>query len=296
MYHRVLPELDPLRPDDIAQADFARCMRVVKRFFNVIPLRVAVEHLKSHSLPPRAVAISFDDGYADNALFAAPVLAALDLPATIFVTTGFLDGGRMWNDTVIEVIRRSKGKVLDVDELGPLPIGSDSEKLQTISRVLKHFKHKPFDQREQRVNELMATSYSLPDDLMLTTEQLQGLRTSEIDVGAHTVGHPILQNLSGDAVENEIVTGKNRLERILGQEVDLFAYPNGKPGDDYGLREVEVVKRAGFRAAVSTAWGSAGPESDTFQLPRIGPWDRQGWKLGVRVLRTYGARNARIVR
>ena len=129
MYHRVLPEFDPLRPDDITLPVFARCMRTLKRFFNVVPLSEAVDGLRKGLLPRRSVAITFDDGYADNVTSAAPVLAELGLPATVFVTSGFLDGGRMWNDTVIESIRRTAGNSIDFDGIGRLPLGDTADRL-----------------------------------------------------------------------------------------------------------------------------------------------------------------------
>jgi peptidoglycan/xylan/chitin deacetylase (PgdA/CDA1 family) len=82
----------------------------------------------------------------------------------------------------------------------------------------------------------------------------------------------------------EIVEGKRQLEEITGAPVTLFAYPNGKPGRDYGPRDMELVKKAGFASAVSTISGVANRGSDLFQLPRFGPWDRNPRRLAVRLL------------
>ena len=80
-------------------------MRFAKANFNVISLADGVAGLKRGCLPPRALSITFDDGYRDNHDIALPILLQLGLPATFFVATGFLDGGRMFNDTVIEAVR-----------------------------------------------------------------------------------------------------------------------------------------------------------------------------------------------
>jgi len=82
----------------------------------------------------------------------------------------------------------------------------------------------------------------------------------------------------------EIVGGKHCLEEITGAPVTLFAYPNGKPGRDYGPRDVELVRQAGFAAAVSTSVGAANRASDLFQLPRFTPWDRSPRLFGLRLL------------
>ena len=90
-------------------------MRWVKSVFNVIPLEEGVAGIKSGKLPPRALSITFDDGYANNATVAAPILKRLGLHATFFIATGFLDGGRMFNDTVIEAVRGYRGDMLDLE-------------------------------------------------------------------------------------------------------------------------------------------------------------------------------------
>ena len=107
IFHRVLPRPDPLFPGVIDAAGFDAICRWVKGWFNVLALDDAARRLRDGSLPERALAITFDDGYADNHDVALPILLRHGLPATFFIATGFLDGGRMWNDTVIESIRRT---------------------------------------------------------------------------------------------------------------------------------------------------------------------------------------------
>ena len=82
----------------------------------------------------------------------------------------------------------------------------------------------------------------------------------------------------------EIEEGKARLEAILGEPVRLFAYPNGVPQQDYAAEHARMARDCGFTAAVSTAWGAAGAQSDRFQLPRFTPWDRQRLRFGVRLM------------
>ena len=105
IYHRVLAAPDLLRPWEPDRDRFRRQMELLASNFKVLNLGEAVQRLAEGRMPPRAACVTFDDGYADNAAIARPVLEELQLPATFFIATGYLDGGRMWNDTVIESLR-----------------------------------------------------------------------------------------------------------------------------------------------------------------------------------------------
>src|SRR5205085_1443710 len=119
--HRVLADPDPLFPEEVGAPDFDAQMSILKRWFNVLPLKEALARLREGRLPMRAACITFDDGYADNATVAAPILRRHGLPATFFIATDFIDGGEMWNDTVIDTVRRAPGDSLDARALG-LPL------------------------------------------------------------------------------------------------------------------------------------------------------------------------------
>ncbi|MDP1007558.1 polysaccharide deacetylase family protein, partial [Klebsiella pneumoniae] len=85
---------DPLFPDEIDAARFDAILGWLRSWFNVLPLDEAAQRLKDGSLPARAAALSFDDGYADNHDIALPLLQKHGLPCSFFIATGFLDGGR----------------------------------------------------------------------------------------------------------------------------------------------------------------------------------------------------------
>jgi peptidoglycan/xylan/chitin deacetylase (PgdA/CDA1 family) len=95
IFHRVLARPDPLSPDEPDVVEFEAQMRWVRSWFNVLPLGAAIDRLYAGTIPPRALAITFDDGYADNEELAAPILARLGLSATFFISTGYLGGGIM---------------------------------------------------------------------------------------------------------------------------------------------------------------------------------------------------------
>jgi len=118
IFHRVLSRPDSLLPDVPDAVAFDRIMTWLKSWFNVIPLNRAVALLAAGAVPERAAAITFDDGYADNHDVALPVLRRHGVCATFFIATAYLDGGRMWNDTVIETVRSCKRPMLDLREVG----------------------------------------------------------------------------------------------------------------------------------------------------------------------------------
>ncbi|MDN5752016.1 MAG: polysaccharide deacetylase family protein [Nitrosospira sp.] len=286
IYHRVPFQPDPLFPDEGGAETFDRQMRLLTTCFNVISLFDAVQGLRQGKLPSRAACVTFDDGYADNAEVALPILQKHDIFATFFVAAGFLDGGRMWNDTVIELIRRAPGERLDLSGmgLGQFEIGTLPQRRQAIHSVLGKLKYLPPDLRRSRVEAMCALiPVRLPTNLMMTSEQIRVLHNAGMEIGGHTANHPILARLENDAARAEIATGKEMLESIIRAPVRLFAYPNGKPGNDYLPDHVRMVKDLGFDAAVSTAHGAARMGGDLYQLPRFTPWDRGQVRFTLRM-------------
>ncbi|WP_425257370.1 polysaccharide deacetylase family protein [Rubrivivax sp. RP6-9] len=277
IFHRVLREPDPIFPLELDARRFERLMRIVAAAFDVLPLHAATARLASGDLPPRALTISFDDGYADNHDVALPILQRLGLPATIFIATSFLDGGRMWNDTVIECVRRTRLERLDLAEFGlpVLPCGSAAERRRVIDQLLPVVKYRPPADREPLLQRLwvLCGQPALPQDLMMRSDQVRALPKAGIDVGAHTVHHPILRTLPDDEARAEMRGSRERLQQILDAPVALFAYPNGRPGTDYDDRHAAMARSLGFAAAVSTRPGVAKAGDDLFQLPRFTPWE-----------------------
>lgn len=276
IYHRVLASPDPLFPGEVDARLFERQLMLLKRFFTPLPLPQALQRLQDGSLPPRAACITFDDGYADNAQIALPLLQKHGLHATFFIASAYLDGGQMWNDRLIETVRHAPGPSLDLRPwgLGCLPIANLAQRQGAIAQLLGQLKYLPFAQRETLARQIARAGHQT--ELMLSVEQLRQLQRAGMQIGAHTVHHPILAALPDHAAQQEIAAGKAQLEQWLQTPVTLFAYPNGKQGRDYGPRHVEMVKALGFTAALATDWGASRPGAalDLFQLPRFTPWDR----------------------
>jgi peptidoglycan/xylan/chitin deacetylase (PgdA/CDA1 family) len=123
-----------------------------------------------------------------------------------------------------------------------------------------------------------------PMDLMMSSGQVCALREAGMVIGAHTVSHPILARLERAAAASEIGRGKQMLESLLGEPVTLFAYPNGRPGEDFTDEHAVLAREAGFDAAVTTAWGAASAATDRYGLPRFTPWDTGRLRFGLRLI------------
>jgi peptidoglycan/xylan/chitin deacetylase (PgdA/CDA1 family) len=288
IFHRVLPEPDPLFPGEIDSRRFDRLMALVRSGFRVLPFGEALALHQEGRLPARALAVTFDDGYADNAEIALPALQRLGLRASFFVATGFLDGGRMFNDSVIECIRRCDRPEIDLSDLGldRRPLGDAAARRRLIDAVLPAIKYRPLEAREEALDRLhrAAGRPALPADLMMRSEQVRPLHRAGMEIGGHTVNHPILCQLADPQARDEIARGRRVLQDLTGAPVDVFAYPNGKPDQDYDARHVAMVRELGFRGAVSTAAGVGGAGSDPFQWPRFTPWDPDPARWGLRLL------------
>lgn len=290
IYHRVLNEHDPLMPAIVDSTTFDWHMKLASRYYNVLSLDEAVLRLKGGTLPKSALCITFDDGYADNYDVALPILKKYSLPATFFVATKFLDGQMMWNDSVIESIRRACKGTLSLEKAGleKYQISDLASRQDAIHKIINSIKYLPLSERADKValiNEAVESSDEI--QLMMSRDQVARLSESGMIVGGHTVTHPILSQLSYDEAVREIDDGKKDLEEITGKNIEFFAYPNGKPGTDYREEHSEIVKELGFKAAVSTKWGVSTRNTSIYELRRFTPWDKTPTAFLLRGLKNY---------
>ena len=289
IYHRVFDQPDPFHAGAPDITMFSWQMELLHRYYNVVSLAQAIELLKSGALPARTACVTFDDGYADNFLHALPVLKQWQIPATFFVASGFLNGGMMWNDVVLESIRHQEDDQLDLQAVGldRYRLGNLQQRQQLAGELLPIIKYMSPEQRSEVTQLLVELSkQQLPDDLMMTTDQLKQLYASGMEIGAHTVSHPILSSLTIHQAEQEIKTGRERLSALLdGARIRYFAYPNGKPGQDFTNQHVNIVKQLGFEGAVSTHSSATTVDSDLYQLPRFTPWDTTPFTFAARLIK-----------
>lgn len=292
-FHRVLEKPDLMMPCEPDVGLFEKRIARLRRDFNIIPLSEAVRRVPRGSLPSASLSITFDDGYADNFSQALPVLERHQVPATFFVATGFLDGGRMWNDTLIETARLlPDGQMSDpFAEDGVISIRNFDDRRELAQRAIDFCKHLPQEERERRVAQFAELqNQPLPRSLMMTSEQVGIMgRSDYADIGAHTVSHPILANCSDEVAAREISRSVDDLTQILGAPPSLFAYPNGKPGRDFLPDQAAIVKQQGLEAAVTTEWGVFNRGTDPYRIPRFGPWSKDLNRFVLEIVRArYG--------
>jgi peptidoglycan/xylan/chitin deacetylase (PgdA/CDA1 family) len=252
----------------------------------------AMRNLKRKGGPSRILSITFDDGYKDNAMVALPILNKHKVKATFFISSGFLYGQWMWNDGIFEVISNiTKNQVqtkfdLSKFDLGSFDLSTIEMKRRALDLILEQVKYKPDKNRRKVAKDLLsAFNVPPPENLMMREDDIKTLYDAGMEIGGHTISHPILSKLSYQDAHKEIFGCKILLENVIQAPVRTFAYPNGKPVADYTEHTIEIVKKAGYQYAVSTV-----PEtltssiSDPYQLPRFTPWDRNPVKFTTRLL------------
>jgi peptidoglycan/xylan/chitin deacetylase (PgdA/CDA1 family) len=238
LYHRVAePDLDPLLLA-VSPARFAEHLDVLASR-DVVPL--AELHGRRDG-----IAITFDDGYADN-LGAAAQLAEARMPATVFVTVGLL-GEPPWWDVLARVVPE-----------------------QEFAERFRELRALPPTERASA----LAGIEGEPDGRVLTADELRALAAVDgIEIGAHTCTHPVLSALPLSAQRGEIEGSKRALEAELGRPVTSFAYPFGAR-EDYDDGSVTAVREAGFRRACVNEPARLRVRCDPFRLPRflVRDWD-----------------------
>ncbi len=287
-YHRILEENDPILLSEPDIQSFQWQMELLAECFNVMPLYDATMALAKNELPPRAVCITFDDGYRSIHDFALPILKTYRLPSTVFVTSGCLGVCNMWNDRIIEAVRSLPGGQVDLRLLGmgKISLAGDQAKKRLAHQLIESSKYLYPQARLELAEQVeKIAGGARRRDLMLTPEMVSRLSDQNVEIGGHTISHPILTRVDDVVASREIHENKRHLEQIAGKPVRLFAYPNGKPHIDFGARHVEMVKDAGYLAAFTTLAGAAERTHDMYQLPRSRPWDTNPLMYGARLLR-----------
>ena len=290
IFHRVLATPDPMSPNEPTAPWFDRLMGMLAANFEVIGLAEALRRAETGALSGPTVSITFDDGYADNFSVALPILQRHGLPATFFVASGFIDGGRMWNDSIIETMRRlNDGRhEFDLPEGGVFDLSDWESRRRAATATIGAWKHLPPTERQARVDRLAGRVRDLPQDLMMTKQQLRAMAAAPgVSIGGHTRSHPILASLPTDEARAEIEGGKADLEGMLQHELTLFAYPNGRHGRDYRSEHAELVRQAGFTAAMATDWGTLGAATDRYAIPRFTPWHRDLGRFSLDLARCH---------
>jgi peptidoglycan/xylan/chitin deacetylase (PgdA/CDA1 family) len=276
-FHRVNDDDDPFMPS-LPTTLFAARMEHIARHYTVLTVENLVERLREGRVPRRALALTFDDGYRDNLTHAAPILARYGLPATIFLTTGYIGTREMlWFDRLAVALKTTDRTHLRVAGQASLVLASRAERVRALQVTLSYLKGMPDTERRQTLDQLLRDlgvgPFDGPKRQMLSWDEVGVLRGLGFSVGAHTVTHPILSRLSPEEAWREIDDSGRAIEKALGSRPRAFAYPNGG-ADDVTETTVRLVKEAGFACAVTTRRGLNTSTTPVLELRRGGPWER----------------------
>ena len=294
LYHRVA-ELDP-DPFDLAvhPDNFAAHLEHLQRLGVSAPLS---EMLSQGS--DTGVAITFDDGYADNATVAAPLVADAGLPATWFINPDRLGQQRFWSDRLAESLLRAHSlpPSLTVDIAGHelwLDLRSPAARSNALWFVrgrLMALSPTVLESTVDRLLDQLGTLPSTQDALTMTVDQLRGLATlPHQDVGAHTRTHAQLIGKPADIQRDEILGSVRILSEMLERPVVDFAYPYGSSEHDIGSLAPRLVVEAGCRLACTTDPGPIRRRRNPYLLPRLYVADWGGQEFAARLDAALSAR------
>lgn len=284
-YHRVWDVADEDSfPFDVelvsaSIADFAWQMEYVRLNFNPITFRTLLRIIDGEEQPPpRPVIVTFDDGFDDNYRHAFPILAARDIPATIFIATGYVDSDRtFWFDRLAHLILSAHPQTLHVKGLAepvPLPAAANARRA-TLGRLLEHLKQVPNELRLEILRHIDAVlgagdfALDAQESQPMNWNQVREMAAAGMEFGSHTVTHPILANLGDDDLWFELTESKRVIEQQTGRTVQVIGYPVGG-ATAFDERVRHMARGAGYRLGASYISGTNLPQNlDHFGLKRL---------------------------
>ena len=276
-YHRIAAEASDPHNLCVTPQHLVEQLEVLKSVASPITLEQLVSSLGREAPPRRGVVITFDDGYLDNLTTALPVLRRFEVPATVFVATGWM-GREFWWDTLTRMIQSQ-------DRLGrPLEVSIDDKRLRwhpresgleqakrDLIRAAGDFMRKlsPTDQTKALGVVRDWCDFQDGDDPQvrgMTWEEVSRLASDDlIEIGSHTISHPMLRESTIEEQRYEITASKMELEKALGRPVKSFCYPNGSFSKD----TPRIVQEARYDCACTTVSGPAVRRSNPYLLPRL---------------------------
>jgi peptidoglycan/xylan/chitin deacetylase (PgdA/CDA1 family) len=280
-YHRIAaPSWDPWNLC-VSPEHFEQQLAVLSRRADLVPLSGLASRLRAGRRGRPVIALTFDDGYADNLHSAQPLLERYGAAATVFIATGWIDRGEpFWWDRLSAIVMsidplpstisvpvgdeefiwrrnpKARNDCRERDQLhvalwSRLLVGTDDERTAALTHLQKYANSEP---------------EADPSARAMTREELCRLAASPlIEIGAHTISHPSLPDLSREAQLEEIEGSRRQCRELTGQLPSSFAYPFG----GVAPRTPELVRSAGFDRACSTQQDLVWDGADEMLLPRI---------------------------
>lgn len=279
MLHEVLPQSDCT--GDALPTEMFRsfCRYLHDNNFSVISLEDYIKALREKRDLYKTVVFTIDDGFSGFYSHAYPVLREFDYPATVFLTSDFIEGKLFfwWNRIEFCVAATALGEI-DLSDYGIslLPLGDSEKKEQAVYKITMMCKNLSHEKRlrfvDQLPNRLEVDCPTKPQGRFapLTWQEIREMDGNGIDFFPHTKTHPIMSRIPPDQQLIEVTESKNFLEKNLNRTLDIFCYPNGGQAD-FNEDTISALKKAGYTAAVTAISGFdyTKEENDMFRLRRL---------------------------
>ena len=293
-YHRIAEETRDAYESCVSPQHFEEQMDMVSRHAHVISLSILVQHLREGSLPARSVAVTFDDGYADNLYLAKPILEKYSIPATVFMCTGYM-GREFWWDELERLVMSSNsdpcalrleaGSTMFCWDVPATASETDPSRNIFMRRKFQQALYRfllslDADEQYRSINTIRNWSglSEVTSSFVRSLTEAELLRLADgglVEFGAHTRTHPMLPRLSVERQKNEIVSSKQDLEQLLGKLITCFSYPNGR-ATDVAKR---IIQDAGFDYSCTSLQDVVRPGCDLHELTRFWQKDVDGDKF-----------------
>jgi len=296
MYHRIAsPSTDPWELA-VSTQNFEEHLQILKKNYKVEPLSKIVEQLNKKNIKRNCIAITFDDGYADNYFTAKPLLEKYNLPATFFITSKNIDSkDEFWWDELDKIVLQSPtlpqtlsleingqsffhdlaDETLLTEELQHKHKNYIAYKPETLRSELyyklwEYFSPMPVKEQLQLMKQVRmwagVSEESRTEYCCMSSHQVEVLSANNLfNLGGHTMSHPALSYHQKEIQYKEILMNKIYLENISGKKINLFAYPSG----NYNDSSIEILKQLHFKAAFTTQANTVKKRSDLLALGRF---------------------------
>jgi peptidoglycan/xylan/chitin deacetylase (PgdA/CDA1 family) len=273
----------------LSAARFEEQMRYISRHYHPIALSEAVAMLrKERPVVPYSIVVTFDDGFRNNRVFAHPILQKYKIPATIFLTTSFVDrsgryDGFLWTDYIYLLLMSTAEILLDLNDfdLGQFNISDNKKKYLARDAICGALKRIPYQKKAQIIETIRcrlkcAINPQLGEPFLpLGWDEIKELSESGlVSFGAHSVTHEILTQLPDSVMKDEIDQSQETLERKLPGKVAYFAYPNGTTADF--SESIKGIVAEKFDCALTTIEGLNRAGCDMYELKRINIGNEMG--------------------
>jgi len=287
IYHAIIPDDSPAERlcagQALPQAAFKRHLRWLAKGHRIVSLD---EYLSGWQQPgfqkDEPIAITFDDGFGFTFQCIFPILVQMHIPATIFVATGHMEHGELlWFSTLKALCFEDLYKQVRVNQVG-FPLQTIPQRIRAWDELRRLAKASG---DPVNFSKTLALTYPLSPDVSalyagMTFEQLKlAGQCSLLEVGAHTITHPFLDQLTREEQSMEINESRRVLSGITGKPIRYFAYPGG----NYNRDTVELVKTTGYEASFAVIAQKIWPDPE-FEISRIGIYSQSLFKLQMKTL------------